>query len=324
MATKKAPTTKNKQTDKRATVSKKKTDKPAVKPALATAAANTGAPEAEMPVMPPASTQVESSDPQVLNTSAFERLRKMNLWMALVLAAEAATIVTFGGTKAAPVTTSYLAVDQLASDAAGHQVLSLATRHLFDMRLSLVAAKALLVLALTCLIMATIGRKHYEKRLKRGSHVARWLAFGLGGGLMVTALAQISGITDIVVLFFMFVLTMLGFSLQPLAEKYKSEGRRGPLPHALCAAAITAVAVPWVVMLSNLAGVLFWDGTIPGSTYAMYASTALFFGCWALGSHFRIRRQGAWGNVFYAERMYWFLTFAAASLLAWQMFAGAL
>lgn len=253
-----------------------------------------------------------------------EQLRKMNLWLALAFGVQMAAILLFGGAKSVPVTAQYLGVDQLASDMAGHQVLAAATHHLFDMRLSIVAAKPLFVLGLTCLLIATVGRSYYETQLRRGSNLARWLAFGLGGGMMVMALAEVSGVTDITVLALMLVLTILGFSLEPLAEKFKRQGKGGALPHALCAASVTGVVLPWAVLAVGIIGALLWDGHIPVSTYIMYATTALFFGCWALASHFRVRNQGKWADALYAEKMYMFLTLAAGSILAWQLFAGAI
>jgi hypothetical protein len=251
------------------------------------------------------------------------RLRKMNLWLALVFAVQAVVIVAFGGSAATPITTTYQAVNELASEAAGYQVLDLATRHLFDMRLSIAAAKPLAVLALTCLIIATIGRAYYETQLRRGSHLARWLGFGLGGGLLVVALAQVAGVTDLAALGGMFALTAIGFSLEPLAERMKRQGK-GVVGHALCAAATTAVVLPWLALVGSVAGSMLWDGHVMKGYYVMLGTTALFFGCWALAAHFRVRRQGKWADTLYTEKMYMFLTLAASSLLAWQIFAEAL
>src|SRR5262245_25928951 len=71
-------------------------------------------------------------------------LRIWNLRLGLLLVALAVTVVLVGSHTSEPVTVQYLAKDALASEAAGHEVLATATRHLVDIRLSWVVAKFLL------------------------------------------------------------------------------------------------------------------------------------------------------------------------------------
>lgn len=264
-----------------------------------------------------------ATGPVFISDNELARVRTMNLWLSLVLAAQAAIILVFGGGKTNPVTLQYPAIDQLASESAGHQVPGMATRHLFDMWVSLTAAKSLLVLALLSVLLAAVFRRYYETQLRRGSHVGRWLAFGLGGGLMMTALLQVTGVTNIAVLAAALLCTVLGFGLAPVASQLSLEGRT-MLGRYTAIAAVVAAAVPWAIALGVMAGAWLWDGRIASSTYAMYATTALFFVAWALGGWYRTRRQGQWADAFYAEKMFMFLTLGAASVLAWQIFAGVL
>src|SRR2546430_1746377 len=78
-------------------------------------------------------------------------LRRMNLAQAVVFALEMVAVVLFGGTKTVAVVAHYLAVDQLASQANGHQVLATASRQLFDVRITVLAALFLGVFALISL-----------------------------------------------------------------------------------------------------------------------------------------------------------------------------
>lgn len=252
-----------------------------------------------------------------------QRFRDLNLWLALAFGVQAIAVVLFGGAKSVPITAQYLSVDQLASQAAGHQVLGVATRHLFDLRLTVVAAAFLAVFALVNVLVATVCRPRYEKLLAGGTNLARWLGFGLAGGLMVVAIALESGVYELAALVSLFAFMVLGASLEPLAEKLKHENK-GLLPHAVCGAALVAGALPWVVFALGVLGALLWDGHIPGSVYMMYLTTLALFGCWVLAAHFRVTRRGRWTDTLYAEKMYLFLSFVTASVLAWQIFAGAL
>jgi hypothetical protein len=253
-----------------------------------------------------------------------QRLRKMNLWLALAFGVQAIAVVLFGGSKAVPVIVNYLAPDQLASEINGHQVLGVASRHIADLRLTVVAAGFLVLFGLASLALATIGRAHYEARLRRGSNVGRWLVFGLGGGGVIVALALESGIYSIATLLILFVSMLMCGALEPLAEKFKATETKNPvLAHAMCAAALVAGLVPWAVFAIGVVGAMAWNGKIPGSLYFMYGTTLVLLLCWLMGTHFRVTKRGKWTDTLYAEKMYMFLTLASATVLAWQIFAGA-
>jgi hypothetical protein len=253
------------------------------------------------------------------------RLRKMNLWLALAFGVQAVAVVLFGGSKAASITMEYLAPDQMASAVNGHQVLGLASRHIADLRLTVAAAGFLILFGLVCLLMATVGRARYEYRLQQGSNVARWVAFGIGGGGMVVALALESGISSLALLILLFVSMLMAGVFEPIAEKFKAKKAKTPmLGHTLCAVAVISAALPWVVFVLNIIGAALWGGKIPGTLWGMYASTFILFSCWALGAHFRVTRRGKWASTLYSEKMLMFLTLAIGTVLAWQIFAGAI
>jgi len=261
---------------------------------------------------------------QGLATDDMQGLRKMNLWLAVAFAVQAVAVVLFGGGKTVPITSQYLSVDSLASEGNGHQVLALATRHLFDIRLTALAAIFLGLFALACLVTATVARPLYEAQLQRGSNMVRWIGFSLGASFVVVALAALGGVSDIATLMLMIVLTVVGFSLEPLAEKFKRARAGRVVPHALCTASLASAAAPWVMLAVGVLGALLWNGHVPVATYILYGTTLVLFACWALASHFRVRDQGKWANVLYAEKMYMFLTLATGTVVAWQLFAGAL
>lgn len=261
---------------------------------------------------------------QGLANDDMQRLRKLNLWLAVAFGVQAVAVVLFGGGKTVPVTSQFLSVDSLASESNGHQVLALATRHLFDVRLTVLAAIFLGLFALACLAVATVARPLYEAQLQRGSNMARWIGFSLGGSFIVVALAALSGVSDVATFMLMIVLTVVGFSLEPLAEKFKRARAGTVVPHALCGAAIASAAAPWAMLAISVLGAMLWNGHVPVATYIMYGTSLVLFACWALASHFRVRDQGKWANVLYAEKMYMFLTLAIGTVVAWQVFAGAL
>ncbi len=253
-----------------------------------------------------------------------EQLRNMNLWLALIFGVQAVAAVLFGGSKVAPVTTSYLATDQLSTQAAGHQVVAAAVRHLFDIRFTVVIAIFLTVFALTSLALATVGRARYELRLQQGMHVGRWLSFALGGGLMVAAIGLESGVYQVAGLLALFGFTLIGIGLEPLTERLHREAKGTMLAKAVCIVGLASAILPWIILGIGILGALLWNGHVSGSVYMMYGATLVLFGCWGLAAYFRMTSRGRWSDVLYTEKMYMFLNLVAATILAWQIFAGAL
>jgi hypothetical protein len=66
------------------------------------------------------------------------------------------------------------------------------------------------------------------------------------------------------------------------------------------------------------------EATTPGFVYGIVISLFLLFNCFAIVQYKQYKAQGKWTNYLYGERVYITLSFVAKSLLAWQVFTGAL
>jgi hypothetical protein len=249
-------------------------------------------------------------------------LRKWHLYLGGVLVAEAAAVVVAGASKTVELTTQYLSKDALATEAAGgSEVLATATRHLADVPLSWMVAAFLVVFGASFLLLATVWRKYYEAWLERGVNKARWVAYGVGTGLMAVTVAMLSGITDLGYLILIFAsLAALG-SISTIVELI-GPGRH--LRKYVIITALGAAALPVVAIGLTLKGVLLYGGSLPMYVYFVYASMFLAVVAFALGCILRLRRRGRWMDTFYTERAFMLLGFGAATVLALQIFAGAL
>lgn len=248
--------------------------------------------------------------------------RAWNFRLGLVLLAEAVAVVTAGSSKTVELTTQYLAKDTLASEALGKEVLSAASRHLVDVRLSWIIAAFLLVFGATYVLTATLWRKQYQSWLERGVNKLRWVGFGLGGGVAVAAVAMLSGITDVSTLGF----TVGSFVLAGLlatAVELVGDGRK-PLRRLLGLGAVLAVFLPWLTFVRTAAAVPMYNGTLPAFMYYVYAVLTLLLVAVILAVVMRVKRRGKWADTKYAELMFVVLGFVGATVLALQVFAGAL
>lgn len=316
-ATTKVPGGKTKTTKKRAGATKR------AAPAKAARAAKKPAVKARVAKKPekPADKSV-----RVVQENASDRnkraLRLWNIRLGIVLLVVAVAVVVAGDSSSAPLTTQYLANDALATEAAGGtEVLAPAVRHVADVPISWIVAKFLAIAAGAYLLAATLWRERYEAWFDQGVNKLRWAGFGLAGGVAVAGIAMLGGVSDLATLLLIFGSVALASVFAAALEQLGPNHR---LRRLLSAGAVAGLALPVVGYIANVAGALKYNGSLPMYLYFVYAVVVLWFVAIALAAHFRAERRGKWAGAFYAEKAYMLLGFAAAVVLALQIFVGAL
>lgn len=269
------------------------------------------------------STAAKASAPATRNTEEQKRgLRNLSLRLGAVLLVLAIVIVIAGNSSTVPLTTQYLAKDVLATEAAGgKEVLATATRHLADINVSWLVAKFLVVFAALFILLPTVWRKHYEAWLDQGVNKLRWVGFGLGAGAAATAVAALSGISDVGYLLLIFAsLAILG----SLATAVDLIGPGRKLRKYIAITALATAVLPVVIIGLTSLGAVLYGGSLPSYLYFVYGSSLLFAAAFMLAYYLRLRRRGRWADAFYAERGFMLLGFTAAVILALQIYAGAI
>lgn len=265
---------------------------------------------------PSVSTKQKSKNEQ------FARLRKWNLWLSGVFAAQGVLILLLSTTRLFPVQTSYTALDPIASEIVGHPVFGFATRHLFDIQLAYVVGAMFFLAALAHLVVATIYRNSYEAGLKSGINKARWVEYALTSALMFIAIGLMAGITDLSILVLVFALAV-AMNLSRLAiEMYGQRTKLGCAPYVV---SYLVDIVIWVVI-----GIALWSTEVFGAVniapYVYWAAGTAFllFAGFAANLYLQHRRTGKWKEYIYGEHIYMALSLAVKTALAWQIFAGVL
>lgn len=253
-------------------------------------------------------------------------MRSLNQWN-LVLAGlhfvQGVAVILLSKGVTFPVTTSYLTVDSLASDAAGKTVLAPASKHLFDVNLAYLVAAFFFMSAVAHIIIATRYRKTYEKDLKKGINKVRWVEYGVSASTMLVAIAIIAGIYDLssLIMIFGFVLVM---NLLGLAMEVYNQGARRVNWLAFTVGSITGV-IPWIAYVIYIAGSSIYGASGPPTfVYFILVSIFLLFNCFAANMYLQYKKKGKWANYLYGERVYMILSLVAKSALAWQVFFGTL
>ncbi|MDQ3093794.1 MAG: heliorhodopsin HeR [bacterium] len=253
----------------------------------------------------------------------FERLRNMNLAVAMIQLAQAAAVVLLDKTHLAlPVSTNYSTTDSLASLGAS-QVLVPATKNLLDLRLSYVLAAILVISALMHIKVATVRRERYEVGLTNETNRERWIGGALVYGLMIVVISMIIGISDKSLLLMLFsstaVMLLTGWAL----ERNRVLGQRvNPVSYliGLLSGLAPWLVIAWYLIMTMRSGEVTYDSFV----YVLVGSMALIYLALIYLHNMQLRRTGSYSVYANVERAFILLSLIATSALTWQVFASLL
>jgi hypothetical protein len=270
--------------------------------------------------MPKKSTTKKSAASKKSKIS-FDSLNKWNLVLAALHFVQGVAVLILSTNSSLPVTTNYLALDSLASKA-GKPVLVAASRNMFDINIAYLVAAFFFISAAAHLIIATVYRPTYEKDLKKGINKARWIEYSLSASVMMVAIAMLSGVYDLSSLLMIFaliaVMNLMGLMMEVHNQTTKQTNWLSFIIG--CKAGI----IPWLVVVIYVLGATTYGSGVPGFVYWIYGSMFLLFSCFAVNMYLQYKKIGKWADYLYGERVYMILSLVAKSVLAWQVFFGAL
>ena len=245
------------------------------------------------------------------DTSPLGNLRRWNLGLAVLHAAQAVLIIVMASDFAITVTSTF---------PQGPPGTRLTTpESLFEVPIGAAIAVFLLLAAFDHLATATFARSTYEADLGRGINRFRWVEYSFSATLMVILIGFYSGITDIAA-----VVAVIGANVAMilfgwLQERMNPPGRATTTMMPFWFGTVAGVA-PWVGIWVNIIGA----ETVPGFVYGIVVAELLFFFSFALNQWLQYRGVGRWRSYLYGEKVYLVLSLAAKSILAWQIYGGSL
>jgi Heliorhodopsin len=239
-------------------------------------------------------------------------LRRYNLTIGLLHAAQGAAVLVLANDFAIPVTESFLEGPPGSAPPAPEA--------LFDVRLAWGVAAFFFLSALFHLIVASPAYyPRYVRGLDAHRNYFRWTEYSLSASLMIVLIAMLTGITDVAALIALFGVNAAMIFFGAVQEKYEEPGG-SMFPFWLgCLVGV----VPWVA----IAVYLIAPGSAtepPTFVYAIFFSLFVFFNSFAVNQWLQYRGVGRWSDYVFGERVYILLSITAKSALAWQVFAGAL
>jgi hypothetical protein len=247
----------------------------------------------------------------------WNRLRVFNSAMALLHVSQGAAIVALSNGVTVPISTSFLRFNE------GSQSLETSTRTVFDLQLAPLVASFLFISALAHALVV-LPRIHgwYLANLRRSINYVRWWEYAASASIMIAVIAILPGMYDLGSLILIFSLNAMMLFFGLLMEMNNRPGERGNWTPFVFGC--IAGSVPWAVIALYLWSPGTGPGRPPGFVYAIFFSLFLWYSLFALNMWLQYRRIGPWRQYVFGEYAYIVLSLTAKSLLAWQVFAGAL
>lgn len=246
----------------------------------------------------------------------FLKLRKLNIRAGVLHLVSLVAILLLANDAKLPVSATYL------TEAPGTGNFS-DPIHLFDLNIAyMVAAFMALSAFFHFLVSSPAVFPKYVDGLKRHINTYRWVEYSLSSSLMIVVIMQLNGVADYIALFAIFGVNASMILFGWLQERYVTPGSGDMLPFWF---GCIAGAVPWIAIAINTTSPKGpADTVVPGFVYGIIVSLFIFFNCFAIVQWKQYKAQGKWADYLHGERIYIVLSFVAKSLLAWQVFSGAL
>jgi hypothetical protein len=239
-------------------------------------------------------------------------LRRFNGALGALHLAQGVAMLALASAFSLPVTSAFLRMDQ-ATDK-----LVAVPDEITRLRIAPLVAGFLFLSAIAHLLLASVARRWYERRLAAGINPARWAEYALSSSLMIVLIAMLAGIYDVAALILIFAVNaaMILFGWMMELHNQRTEETNWTAYWFGCLAG----AVPWIAIAVYLIGAQ----DPPGFVYAIFVSLFAFFNVFAVNMWLQYRAVGRWRDYLFGERVYMFLSLFAKSALAWQVYAGTL
>jgi hypothetical protein len=172
------------------------------------------------------------------------------------------------------------------------------------------------------LIISPWFKKRYFDGLANTHNYFRWTEYSLSSSIMITSIMLLNGFTDFAGLIAVFAVNASMILFGALQEKYEKPGNGKGLPFIM--GCMTGV-VPWIIIFISV----FRPGytgseEIPGFVYGIIVTIFIAFNTFGINQALQYKQVGKWKDYLFGERVYITLSFVAKSLLAWQVFSGAI
>jgi hypothetical protein len=202
------------------------------------------------------------------------------------------------------------------------QSLETASRELFELPFGMMVASFLLISAIAHGLVTLKSKKYFED-LEQGINRFRWFEYAISSSIMITLIATLFGIYDIVSLLLIFIvnasMNLFGLVMEQLnVGKEKKSIIWGPFIWGSIAG-----LGPWIAIFVYMFGTGNFD-MVPWFVWAIVGTYFVAFNTFPINMVLQYKQVGKWKDYYYGERVYIVLSLVAKSILAWLVLFGAM
>ncbi|WP_415383357.1 heliorhodopsin HeR [Halosimplex sp. TS25] len=188
--------------------------------------------------------------------------------------------------------------------------------------LAYLAVAFLFISAIAHVLIATVLYDRYVAYLGQGMNPYRWYEYAISASVMIVLIAMLAGVWDLGTLIALFGLVAV-MNLCGLVMERHNRLTEETDWSSFVVGSIAGV-VPWIVIAVSILGTFNAGGSPPDFVIVIYASLFVLFNLFAINMLLQYREVWKWQDYLYGERAYIVLSLVAKSLLAWQVYFGAL
>jgi hypothetical protein len=253
--------------------------------------------------------------PPPLDPPAASRLRRLNVIVGSLHGLQAVLLLALATAASLPVTASFLTGPPGQGDYGAADLGSL--------RIDWLVAAFLLFAAVDHLtVSAGRPRRWYEANVARGINPARWWEYSVSASIMIVLIAMLAGVSELVALLALFGANA-AMILFGLVQEQVNVGREDVDWRPFVYGCVIG-AVPWIAITAQLIVSTTEGDGVPGFVVGIFISLFVLFNTFAINMWLQYRGRGRWADPAFAERVYLILSLVAKTVLAWQVYAGAL
>ncbi|SEW13218.1 heliorhodopsin HeR [Halobacterium jilantaiense] len=188
--------------------------------------------------------------------------------------------------------------------------------------LAYLAVAFLFISAIAHALIATVLYDRYVSYLKQGTNPYRWYEYAVSASIMVVLIAMLAGVWDLGTLIALFGLVAV-MNLCGLVMERHNRLTTDTDWSSFVVGSVAGV-VPWLVIAVSIIGTFDAGGSPPDFVIIIYVSLFVLFNLFAINMLLQYLEVWKWQDYLYGERAYIVLSLVAKSLLAWQVYFGAL
>lgn len=233
--------------------------------------------------------------------TSVDTLTKLNIISAFISVALAVAAGLLMSSVSYELVVNHLAKNELAG--VGQNALVPAVEHFADVELRWVVVATMLLGAILPILYLTIYKNRYRQAIQDKVNKCRWIDIGIISALMMSVVAIVSGIQDLITIKIIGVMMILTAGLGWVVEKRNKQAER-PVYSEFLISVVTG-SIPWLIIAVYALSTWMY-GQITSPSYIYLVSIGLFVGfiLYALNLAKFVMRKASSTNYMVVEQKY--------------------